>query len=100
MVHVRDKCMLTNNWAKEKWVPIDIKSDGKITDRMLKFIISDPQFNNNISNLNNNEKVDFDTYKLKSKVDADSFLKTGKLDLSQKKVEIEDPVFVHFEFDN
>jgi len=61
MVKVRDKCMLTNNWAKEKWVPIDIKCNGKITDRMLKFIISDPEFKGNISNMNKNVAIDFDT---------------------------------------
>lgn len=31
---------------------------------------------------------------------AEDFLKKGKLDLFHKKIEIKDPVFVHFEFDN
>lgn len=54
---VRDKCMLTNNWAKEKWVPIDIKCDGKITDKMLKFIVEDPQYKGDISMLNRIDSI-------------------------------------------
>lgn len=52
--------MLTNNWAKEKWVPIDIKCDGKITDKMLKFIIEDPQYKGDMSVLNRIDPVNYD----------------------------------------
>lgn len=99
-VIIRDKCMLTNNWAKEKWVPIDIKCDGKITEKMCKFIIEDPQYKGDLSRLNRIEEVNFDTYRIKSSSSAEDFLKKGKLDLKFKKIEMQDPVFVHFEFDN
>jgi len=37
---------------------------------------------------------------LKVNVDAREFLKKGKLDLKFKKVEVDKPVFVLFEFDD
>jgi len=50
--------------------------------------------------MNRVDQVNFDTYKIRNMNSAENFLKTGKIDLFYKKIEIQDPVFVHFEFDN
>lgn len=50
--------------------------------------------------MNRVDKVDFDTQKIRNTSSTENFLKTGKIDLFYKKIEIQDPVFVHFEFDN
>lgn len=89
--------LMINNWVKEKWVPADIACDGKVQEKTIKTVIN--QFKGNIHALNESN-VDANTYKIKSTVTADDFLKGAKLNLNFKKFQIEDPVFVHFEFDD
>lgn len=38
--------------------------------------------------------------RLRSSIDADHFIKSGKIKLEFMKKKIESPAFIHFEFDN
>jgi len=94
---IKSTHLLINNWFKEKWVPADIACDGKVLEKQIKTLIH--EFKGDIRALNESN-VDTNTYKIKSEVNADDFLKGKKLNLNFKKFELEDPVHIHFEFDD
>jgi len=96
---LKSNCLIINNWVKEKWVPADIACDGLINEKYIKKLMDD--FKGDVRKLNESNS-DTDVYKIKSSTNADDFLKGGKgmkLNINFKKQEIEDPVFIHFEFD-
>lgn len=90
-----DLRFICNNWITEKWQMVNIKCCGKVVNEAWK-----GQFKNG--------KLKIDLRKTtikkmrtvtKKEVGRDLLIDKGKLTINFDKVKIEEPVFVHFEFD-
>lgn len=85
---------MSKNWIAEKWRPFTIRCFGSPQDEIISTNSVLRQFDEK-----QNKKINIKT-KIVANVSADEFLKSGKLNLSKTEIKIEDPVFVHFEFDD
>lgn len=83
---------MSKNWIAEQWRPFSIRCVGSPSDEIISSSSVVRQFDSDNSNQVKS--------KIKTNVSADDFLKNGKISLVKKDIGMEDPVFVHFEFDN